>query len=277
MKKNLKEIFNYLTYLFALIGLVLVSVYLSVKFGLTNEKGLVDMQRTTFTYPSPSKNEKKPMPVKGSWLAQEEWAVIKEAIIRDRESIYKASALLDVNPRLIVSIIMVEQLRLFTDDRELFKRVFAPLKMLGTQSQYSWGVVGIKRETAIEAEENLHVSTSPYYLGTHYENILAFTTDDHESERFARLTDEHNRYYSYLYAAVIIKELEVQWERAGYPITKKPEVIATLFNIGFTHSKPNPMPRAGGAAITIASTTYSFGALANEFYTSSELLTFFPR
>lgn len=269
--------FSYLTYIFALIGFVLVSVYLSVMFGLTNEKGLVDMQRTTFTHTSPSENNNKPLPVKSSWLTQEEWAVIKEAIIRDRESIYKASALLDVDSRLIVSIIMVEQLRLFTDDRELFKRVFAPLKMLGTQSQYSWGVVGIKRETAIEAEENLLASTSPYYLGTHYENILAFTTGDHESERFARLTDEHNRYYSYLYAAVIIKELEVQWGRAGYPITKRPEVIATLFNIGFTHSRPNAMPRAGGAAITIASTTYSFGALANEFYTSSELLTFFPR
>ena len=235
------------------------------------------MQRNTFTHTVSTENPIKTIPVKGSWAKTEEWAVIQSAIIKDREPIYKASALLDINPRLIVAIIMVEQLRLFTDDRELFKKVFAPLRMLGTQSQYSWGVVGIKRETAIEAENNLRSTTSPYYLGTAYENILTFTTNDPENERFVRLTDEHNRYYSYLYAAVIIKELEAQWKRAGYDITNKPDIIATLFNIGFKHSSPNPTPRAGGASIAIASTTYSFGGLAGEFYASPLLLTFFPR
>jgi hypothetical protein len=138
-------------------------------------------------------------------------------------------------------------------------------------------VVGIKRETAIAIENNLVSTTSPYYLGKSYEHVLDFTSTDHEKERFERLTDQHNRYYSYLYTAVLIKELEKQWENAGFPIHNNPAVTATLFNIGFNKSHPNQNPKSGGALIPIENTTYSFGSLAGEFYASDELVDMFPR
>jgi len=74
-----------------------------------------------------------------------------------------------------------------------------------------------------------------------------------------------------------MKELEAQWQKAGISINDKPEIVATLFNIGFANSKPHPDPLPGGAEIDIASTTYSFGGLAGSFYYSSELTDVFPR
>lgn len=267
-------------YIFAILGFILTAIFFAVQLGITNEQGIVDLQRNTFT----KNNSSNPVTTPGGkaettpkWVHSEEWAVLHDAIIRDREPIYKASALLDIKPRTLVSIIMVEQMRLFSSDRELFKRVFAPLKVLTSQSQFSWGVVGIKEDTAIQVEQYLQASTSPMYLGKQYEHILDFSTNNIDGERFARITDEHNRYYSYLYASVLIRELEIQWKNSGYDISKKPGVIATLFNIGFSHSKPNANPQTGGAAITLASTTYSFGGLAESFYNSDELLDIFPR
>lgn len=65
-------------------------------------------------------------------------------------------------------------------------------------------------------------------------------------------------------------------KNAGYPIDNRPDIIATLFNIGFSHSNPNPYPNAGGAIITVDGTQYTFGGLAYEFYYSGELLDQFP-
>jgi hypothetical protein len=75
----------------------------------------------------------------------------------------------------------------------------------------------------------------------------------------------------------MIKELETQWQNAGDPIADRPDIVATLFNIGFQYSHPNSNPQVGGAEIDIGSTTYSFGGLAGSFYASDELIDEFPR
>jgi len=173
----------------------------------------------------------------------------------------------------------VEQMRLYTSDRELFKKIFEPLKILGVQSQFSWGVLGLKQETLIQIEKNLKNTTSTLYLDKNYQNMLDFSTstENIDAERFMRVTDEHNHYYTYLYAAIFLKEIEKQWSNAGFDISGKPEILATLYNIGFAHSIPNANPQVGGAEIEIAKTKYSFGGLAYEFYYSNELLDIFPR
>ena len=53
--------------------------------------------------------------------------------------------------------------------------------------------------------------------------------------------------------------------------------MATIYNIGFTNSKPNANPKSGGAEIEIANTKTSFGQLAYEFYYSGELLDGLPQ
>lgn len=261
----MKKIFKILIYIFAAIGFILVIAYVAVELGLTKTSGIIDKQHDYF----------KDQPA--VWQQGDEWATLKVAISNDEASITEAAADSGVKSRVIASLLVTEQLRLFYSNRELFKTVFAPLKILAVQSQFSWGVMGVKQDTAKEIESNLQDSTSPFYIGPQYEHLLDFSTSDHDAERFNKLTDEHDRYYSYLYAGLYVKEIESQWQKAGFPIDDKPDVIATLYDIGFNNSRPHANPQSGGAEIDIASTTYSFGDLADDFYQSDQLTDVFPK
>lgn len=278
----MKILFRSVIYFFALIGFILTSGFFAIKFGITNEWGTIDEQREAFLKSGYMETNvvwasTTPVQKKLPWEATEEWQTIEEALRKDEHVIKEAAKQAGVNPRLIVAQVAVEQLRLFTTNRELFKTVFAPLKILGVQSQFSWGVIGIKEETAIQVENYLKDQSSPFYLGKEYEHLLDFKTENHGEERFMRIIDEDNRHYSYLYAGLHLKQLEIQWKNAGHNISNRPEILSTLFNIGFKYSKPNMNPKSGGALITIEGTGYSFGSLAGEFYHSNELVDIFPK
>lgn len=211
------------------------------------------------------------------WVNQEEWKAIAEAIIKDKDQIEKASATAGIEPRMLVASAIVEQLRLFNSNRELFKKFFEPLKILGSANKISLGIMGIKENTAIQIENNLKDSSSAYYLGSSMESVLDFKDDPTvSSDRFERLSSDKNHYPNYLYGAIYLKEMISQWERAGYDIKYRPEIVGTLFNVGFPQSKPNPDPKVGGSQIDVGIGKYSFGSLAYEFYYSGELLDAFP-
>ena len=273
----MRNIFNVLIYIFAGIGLILVSVYVCMELGLTKTAGIIDAQHDYF------KNQTKVIVASstsdGAWQDGEEWTTLKEAIKKDQDIVTKIGTVSGVQPRLLVSMLIVEQLRLFHSEREIFKTIFSPLKILGNQSQFSWGVMGIKQDTAKQIEANLVDTQSVWYLGASYSHLLDYstTTTDIDAERFNRLTNEKDRYYSYLYAAIFTREIEAQWQKYGFSISNRPDILATLFNIGFANSRPNPNPLSGGAKIDIGTTTYSFGGLAGSFYYSDELLEEFPR
>ena len=144
-------------------------------------------------------------------------------------------------------------------------------------TQFSWGIFGIKKETATEIENNLKNKSSDFYLGSEYESALNFKTQDTDQERFYRITDDSNHYYAYLYAAIYNKEIISQWNKAGIDISNRPEILATLFNIGFKNSTPNDNPQTGGSELEINGTKYSFGRFAYEFYYSGELADDFPQ
>ncbi len=207
-----------------------------------------------------------------SWLSTPDWQVLRVAIAKDKDHINKAAKVSGINPRLIVGVLVGEQLRLYNSEREVYKQIFQPLKILGVQSQFSWGVTGLKEETAVQIEDNLRDRKSPFYLGQEKENLLDFNTDNPSSERFMRLTDSHNHYYSYLYTGLYLKQLITEWQKAGYNIENRPEILATLFNLGFAKSNPKPDPKVGGAEIEIGGEVYSFGSLAYQFYYSGELI-----
>jgi len=210
------------------------------------------------------------------WISTPEWQTMKAALSKDIDVINQVSAQIGVPARLIVAQIVGEQLRLFHDNREVFKQFFQPLKILGNEVQFSLGVAGIKEETAKQIERNLTDKSSAYYLGPDYEKMLAFKTADPNQERFARLTDEHDRTYSYLYTALFLKQVETQWQKAGFDISDRPEILATIFNVGFIKSVPKADPQVGGSDITINGRVYTFGSLAYEFYYSGEMGDEFP-
>ncbi len=175
-----------------------------------------------------------------------------------------------------MSVLVGEQIRLFNSSREAYKKWIGPLKILSVETTFSLGVTGIKVPTAQTIEKNLKDSTSVFYLGKPYENLLDFRTPNIAQERFTRLTSYKDHFYSYLYAALNVKQMNVQWQRAGYPISERPEILATLFNIGFEASVPKENPMVGGSGINIKGQRYSFGAVAYEFYYSGELFDLFP-
>jgi len=287
IKTYLRRAFFILVYIFAAIGFFLTIGYFAVRFGLTNEKGIIDTQREAFLGTGALLHQSASVDTAaqsapaftGPWAQSEEWQVMESAIRRDTSPLQRASADSGVPARLIAANLVAEQLRLFFTDREDYKKFFYPLKILGPQSQFSWGVMGMKEVTAVQVENNLKNLASPYYPGPQYEHLLDFPagTKDIASARFTRMTDQHDHYWSYLYAGLYIKEVEAQWAKAGFPIDDNVAVISTLYNIGFTHSVPNANPQVGGAAITLSDGVHSFGALAAEFYNSDLLTDILPR
>jgi len=211
-----------------------------------------------------------------SWQNEEPWQIIRQAVVKDKDVLNKVGSELKLSPRLILSVAIVEQLRLYYTQRELFEKVFKPLKILANANKMAWGIMSIKEEAAIKTEHNLKDKQSNFYLGSDYENVLDFKSNDPDKERYNRLTDDKNHYYSYLYGGLIVKQIMAQWQKFGYDIDKRPEILATLFNIGMQNSKPKNDPLVGGSKIEIDGNEYVFGSLAYEFYYSGDLMTEFP-
>jgi len=263
--KHIKYLGLALIILFAIIGFVLVAGYFAVKLGLTDTRGIVDSIDRYSTgrtnYP---------------WMQGQEWQVLQEAISKDEAVIKRAALAAGIPSRVLVSALVPEQLRLYYDEREIFKGFFAPLKILGNQTQFSWGVMGIKPDTAKAIEVHLNDPTSPYYPGPEYAHLLDSTSSPLEDVRFSRIANEDDHYYSYLYAALYLRQIVAQWPHEGYDLSRRPEILATLYNIGFSSSEPNKTPQIGGAEVEINGMTYSFGGLAYEFYYSDALIDYFP-
>ena len=296
----------------AAIGVLFISVFFGMKLDLLNVRGSIDQRNQFFTDASQDvskanevgqtltpqdqsikaisemqfaleDSEKaaraKVFPgVSFAWADSDEWKTLAVALTKDRDVIRRAAYDAGISPRLLVSVVIAEQLRFFTSDRESFKKFFEPLKILGSMSQFSLGISGVKQDTAVTIERNLKDSTSPYYIGSQYEHLLDLPAGSNSADnstssvRFLRLTDSKDHYYSYLYTALFVREVIEQWKKAGYDISYRPEIIATLFNLGFDKSIPKADPQVAGADVTVGGETYTFGRLAYEFYYSGELV-----
>ncbi len=211
------------------------------------------------------------------WMATPEWEALKEAISRDSALINQAGRLTGVEPRLIVGCLIGEQIRLFNSKREMYKKYLGPVKVLSVQSQFSYGVNGIKDFTAEAVEEHLKDPTSEYYMGPAYEHLLDYPDGANVvEERYKRLVDYGSHLYSYIYTGCILHQTMLQWRRAGYDISDRPDLLFTLFNVGFSQSVPKPDPMPGGSHIKVGDSEYTFGAIGFDFYYSGELARLFP-
>ncbi len=268
---------------FALIGLFFTIVFAGMQFGLFNVRGSI-AERNTFFAPQKNVGVGINAPCVDRtlstcvWTQTPEWEVIQGGLGKDAAIITAVSEKTGVSSRLIAAVVVPEQTRFFTSEREVFKRYFEPLKILGSLSQFSLGVSGIKQETAVSIEELAGSTTSPFYPGDGMARLLAYEPGvQHDAVLYARLTDAKNHYYSYLYTALFIKEVEAQWKAAGYDISKNPGAVVTLFNIGFKKSHPNPSPSVAGSTIETGGKKYSYGELGANFYNSTELTDIFPK
>ena len=210
------------------------------------------------------------------WMNTVEWEALKVAIAKDSALLNEAGRLTGVEPRMIAACLIGEQIRLFNSNRETFKKYLGPVKVLSVQSQFSYGVNGIKDHTAQAVEQHLKDPSSEFYMGRRYEHLLDFEGENHADERYKRLVDYRNHLYSYIYTGCILHQTMLQWKRAGHDISDRPDVLFTLFNVGFAHSQPKADPQCGGSHINVNGHTYTFGAIGFDFYYSGELADVFP-
>ncbi|MFA6514988.1 MAG: hypothetical protein WCT42_01840 [Candidatus Paceibacterota bacterium] len=212
-----------------------------------------------------------------NWADTDQWNLMKEVFTRDQDIIKRAAKDAQISPRLILGGIIGEQFRFFNNRRESFKTYFEPLKILASLSNTSFGIAGLKPKTVGIIEDNLKNKNSVFYLGPNLEHIVDYNANtDIEIERMNRITNAKDPYYSYLYVGLYMKEIIAQWQKAGYDISSRPEILATLYNLGFYYSVPKENPEVGGSIININSVDYTFGDIAYEFYYSGELSDIFP-
>lgn len=285
MQKHLRIIGTGIVLFFALIGFLFTVVFAGMQFGAFNVRGSIKERNSFFATSTDTGGNASTTPdlscVSGqaqcAWNATREWAAVKGGLEKDQSIINSIAKETGVSPRLIAAIVVPEQTRFFTAEREVFKRYFEPLKILGSLSKFSLGVSGIKQDTALDIEQYANDPTSPFYPGSLYAPLIAYAPgDDHDKVLYDRLTDAKDHRYSYLYTALFIKEIESQWNKAGFDIARDPGAIVTLFNIGFKKSHPNGAPQLGGAEITTGGQVYTYGELGSTFFNSQELKDIFP-
>lgn len=278
MRVIFKRIFFVFVFLFALIGIAFTLVFVGMQFGLLNVRGTIKERNQFFDRNPNSIPCLDTTHEECAWNQTPEWDTVREGLRKDAEIIARVSAETGVSKRMIASVVIPEQIRFFTSEREVFKSYFEPLKILGSLSQFSLGVSGIKQETANVIELNTQSVTSPFFPGPNMRTLIAYPEGvEHDVELYRRLTDPKDHYFSYLYTALFIKEVEAQWKQAGYDITQTPGTVVTLFNLGFQASKPNPSPVTAGSEITTGGKAYLFGELGALFYYSDELTDIFPK
>jgi hypothetical protein len=270
--------------LFALIGLVFSAVFVGMQFNIFNVQGSSTARNLSLGVVPSTKLTSTCNAVDGSipatcdWSQTQEWGVVAAALTKDQPVIDQVSDQTGVQARMIAAAVAPEQLRYFTANRESFKNYFEPLKILSSLTKFSLGVSGVKEQTADDIEKYANDPTSPFYPGPEIAPLLAYPAGaDHDTVLYDRLTDENSHYYSYLYTAVFLKEIEAQWAKSGYDVTQRPDVLVTLFNLGFIESNPNANPRVAGSTITLGGKDYVFGELGTLFYQSDDLLNSFPR
>jgi len=67
-------------------------------------------------------------------------------------------------------------------------------------------------------------------------------------------------------ASQMLWNFQQQWRKAGHPIDDRPEILATLYNIGYERSHPHGAPRAN-----------DFGRRVAEFMDSDACRDLFPK
>ena len=220
------------------------------------------------------------------WANYREWKEFCKVVRADRSAIDSVSRITGVESRLIVMCLVGEQIRMFNSSREQFKKYVVPYNRLILTTNRGYGVTGILQNTALKIERNLFDRSSPFFPGPYYQNCLNLkdsfpelvndTIEAHKHLTIQRLMKGGDHFYSYLYTAFFLRQFQSHWEKDGFTLAYRPEILGTLYNLGFQKSKPKKNPEVGGSTFNVGDKEYTFGGLCYEFYYSGELSDLFP-
>ena len=233
---------------------------------------------------------KSPKNTKGeslfAWSNYKAWKQFCQTLAKDKKAIDSVSRLTGVESRIIILCVIAEQLRMFNSGREKFKQYVYPYTRLILPTNRGYGVSGILEHTALRIENTLFRPKDPFYPGDYFKKIINIrdsfpdrvndTISAHRHKTIQRLIQGGDHYYSYLYTALLLREFQAHWESKGFTLANRPEVLGTLFNLGYQKSKPKIDPQVGGSTFKVGDRKYTFGGICFEFYYSGELQKEFP-
>jgi hypothetical protein len=220
------------------------------------------------------------------WANYREWKEFCRVVKADKKAIDSVSRLTGVESRLIVMCLVGEQIRMFNSGRERFKKYVLPYTRLFLPTNRGYGVTGILEHTALRIEKNLFDTKSPFYAGDYFQkcvnvndsfpDVIKADIEAHKHKTIQRLIKGGDHYYCYLYTAFFLRQLQSHWEKSGFTLAYRPEILGTLYNLGYQKSKPKKNPEVGGSSFNVGDNQYTFGGLCYEFYYSGELQDLFP-
>jgi hypothetical protein len=220
------------------------------------------------------------------WSNYQVWKDFCKVVRNDRFAIDSVSRLTGVESRLIVMCLVGEQVRMFNSGREKFKKYVLPFNRIMLPTNRGYGVTGILEHTAYRIENTIFNKKSEFYAGDYFQNCINVndsfpelvndTIKAHKQKTIQRLIQRGDHYYSYLYTAFLLRQYQAHWERNGYTLENRPEILGSLFNLGYQKSKPKKNPEAGGSTFNVGGKDYTFGGLCFEFYYSGQLQELFP-
>ena len=214
------------------------------------------------------------------------WKTFCDAVRKDKAAIDSASRITGVEPRMIVMCLVGEQVRMFNASRERFKQYVYPFNNIILPRNRGYGVTSILEHTALRIERQLIDKNNKFYPGDYFYKCLN-TTDAapslvvdsikaHKHKTIQRLIKGGDHFYSYLYTGFLIRQYQAHWQLEGFDLSYRPEIVGTLFNLGFEKSKPKKDPEVGGSSFKVGDNEYTFGGLCYEFYYSGEMMKDFP-
>ena len=149
-----------------------------------------------------------------------------------------ASNAFRVNTRNLEAIVFVERILNYDWSDEALDVIFA-----NGGGNSSIGFCQVKIKTAYWIEKQLTDSTSKFFPGKEYSNLLSIS--DSPVELIQKLVNDS---LNILYAAGYLRIIQTYWEKAGFQINDRPDILGTLYSAGIFHRngeirKPNKNPQ----------------------------------
>lgn len=193
------------------------------------------------------------------FTGENEYKILKE-LHEKSEIIQNSAEKLEISPRLLASIIYTEK-RINITLVDSYEDIYA---YLGANS--SIGLAQIRLNTGKWIIDSVKDSTSDYYIEKRYHHWLPVYPGRSDLIRLLK-QDTPNC----ILAAFHIKQIIRRWQKDGYDISQRPDIVVTLYTYGLTD-------RETGKEITPHENPKSnfLGTIAINFYKSSKLQNEFP-
>ena len=180
--------------------------------------------------------------------------VTHEKLLVNRGFIEIAANKFNVDAQILSAIIFTERtLNYDWTDERLDVVLFSTWKQ-----NSSIGFAQVKVKTAYFIERQFSDSTSVFYPGEKYEALLSVSQT--KEELIAKLLSDS---LNTCYAAAYLRLMSSRWEKEGYPIHKRPEILGTLYSTGLfqrdgSERSPRTNPRANEFGSKVREATVLF-------------------